>query len=64
MVEHVGERAREARLRALSLYTIEQTGNVPIFERLGFRRMHEVPVGWAVSVCGEELREVYMEKEV
>jgi GNAT superfamily N-acetyltransferase len=63
-VEHVSERAKDAQLRALSLYTIEQTGNVPIFERLGFRRLHEVPAGWAVSTCGEELHEVFMEKEV
>lgn len=63
-VEHVSERVKEAQLRALSLYTIEQTGNVPIFERLGFQRVHEVPANWAISTCGEELREVFMEKEV
>lgn len=64
MVEHAVEVTRELNLRALSLYTIEQTGNVQIFERLGFRRIDTVSVDWAESMCGEELSEVFMEKGI
>ena len=56
-VEHVSERAKDAQLRALSLYTIEQTGNVPIFERLGFRRLQEVPaIGRSVLAARSSAR--------
>jgi ribosomal protein S18 acetylase RimI-like enzyme len=45
----------------LSLYTIEQTGNVKIFERLGFEVIQRTPAEGVISVLGESLVEAYME---
>ena len=64
LVERLSDLASDAQLRALSLYTIRQTGNVPMFERLGFHFVREESADWAASACGEDLSEVYMEKGV
>lgn len=48
----------------LSLFTVRQTGNVSIFERLGFRAIREVTPSWAESTTGQPLTEVYMEKPI
>lgn len=54
----VDELARLAKNRPLSLNTIRETGNVPIFERLGFAVVSETP---ARDVIGKtELHEVLM----
>ncbi len=48
----------------MSLYTIKQTGNVAVFERLGFRAVREQPDTLAVSWNGDTLIDVYMERKV
>lgn len=66
LVEHLCAFARDRGLSALSLYTIRQTGNVPIFQRLGFEVIHEDPAlpSSLVSVTGAPLTEVHMERRV
>jgi N-acetylglutamate synthase-like GNAT family acetyltransferase len=64
LIEYLGSLARTEGLRALSLYTVKQTGNVPVFERLGFHSVREEPATWAVSDCCDELTDVFMEKPV
>ena len=64
LIDYVGNLARTEGLRALSLFTIKQTGNVPIFERLGFDGVREEPATWAVSDSGGELTNVFMERPV
>jgi predicted N-acetyltransferase YhbS len=56
--------ARQRNCRALALYTVTKTGNVPIFERLGFSLISERPDEYSVSVTGEPLLEAYMERSV
>jgi GNAT superfamily N-acetyltransferase len=46
----------------LSLVTIRETGNVPIFERLGFVVVREKLATELVSDAHAELHEVYMER--
>ena len=46
----------------LSLFTIKETGNVCIFERLGFCVIREAPAMGLESVTGQPLTEVYMER--
>ena len=62
LVEHCSGIAISAGLRSLSLYTINETGNVAFFERLGFRIVREE----AGLVGGEpsraDLIEVYLER--
>ena len=50
--------------RALELYTVTKTGNVSVFERLGFRVVSEQPDSYTVSADGGPLMEAYMEREV
>ena len=64
LIVAMNEIARSRQLRALSLYTVEQTGNVPIFEKLGFVTIsrHE-----AVDFASEKyksLTEFYMERDL
>ncbi len=55
----IGTRHRQ---RALSLSTIRETGNRPIFEKMGFDVVLESPVTDLISVQGGRLYEVYMER--
>jgi nickel-dependent lactate racemase/N-acetylglutamate synthase-like GNAT family acetyltransferase len=48
-------------LRSLSLFTVKETGNVPIFERLGFKVITECEAADLQSVSGAALTEAYME---
>ena len=64
LVEHCSRIATSAGLRSLSLFTIKETGNVAFFERLRFRIVREEPAAWAVSACGDDLVEVYLERGV
>lgn len=56
--------ARERACRVLGLFTIEQTGNVAVFHRLGFTVMWRRPDVWSISVTGGPLTEVYLERGV
>jgi ribosomal protein S18 acetylase RimI-like enzyme len=64
LLANLGDTAMAAGLRALSLHTIQQTGNVAVFERLGFHVIRNEPATWALSPSGESLIEVLMEKSV
>ena len=48
--------------RTLSLYTICETGNVPIFERLGFEVVRETPARDVASEHQVPLTEAYLER--
>lgn len=61
LVERLAEIALRRECRALALFTIEQTGNVAVFERLGFAVVSRRPETWSISVRGDALVEVYME---
>jgi ribosomal protein S18 acetylase RimI-like enzyme len=56
--------AEERDCRALTLYAVTQTGNVPIFERLGFTLISEQQDTYSISTSGEPLTEAYMERGV
>jgi ribosomal protein S18 acetylase RimI-like enzyme len=63
MIEHLVKLAEEQGLKKLSLYTIKETGNVMIFEKMGFSVVREeVDVSWAQSDMFERLTETYMER--
>jgi N-acetylglutamate synthase-like GNAT family acetyltransferase len=62
LLANLGDTALAAGLRALSLHTIQQTGNVVVFERLGFHVVRNEPAPWALSPSCESLIEVRMEK--
>ena len=62
MIEALAARARQLGLSSLSLYTIKETGNVPIFQRLGFTPIREEPPKDLECVTGLPLSEVYMER--
>jgi N-acetylglutamate synthase-like GNAT family acetyltransferase len=64
IIEYLSELAKSAGLKSLSLYTVKQTGNVAIFDRLGFRSVSEEPASWAVSDRCIELTDVFMQKPV
>ena len=64
LVDELARIAGDRGCRALALYTITKTGNVPVFERLGFRLVSERADGYAASVDGEPLVEAYMERFV
>ena len=57
IVRYLADHGQSLRLRALSLYAVRATGNVPIFERLGFREI--TPSGQCIQPGCED--EVYME---
>ena len=46
------------------LDTIRETGNVPLFQRLGFRVVSERLANWCVSSNHQELHDVKMERVV
>ncbi len=64
LVEQLVETARRRECSALALFTIEQTGNVAVFERLGFAVVSRRPETWSISVRGDALVEVYMERAI
>ena len=49
---------------AVMLDTIRETGNVPLFETLGFRITHEETATWCVSETYRELHDVKLERLV
>lgn len=64
LIDAVHGIARIHQCRVLSLYTVVQTGNVPIFRSLGFYVVAEEPDEYSVSVTGEPLMEARMERSV
>ena len=64
MIDEVARIAREAGVNSLSLYTICETGNTEVFEKLDFRVVSEAPADWAVGANGQPLSEAYMIRRV
>jgi ribosomal protein S18 acetylase RimI-like enzyme len=62
LIDALATIATRAGARKLSLYTIRETGNVEVFERLGFTVIAETPAGDLVGESHERLTEVYMER--
>ena len=56
--------ARNRKCRALALYTVAETGNVPIFERLGFRLGTTQPDAFSISPTGQPLTEALLELNI
>jgi N-acetylglutamate synthase-like GNAT family acetyltransferase len=54
--------ARADGLRALSIFTIRETGNVRVFEHLGFTVVSQEVATWCVSDAFATLHETYMER--
>lgn len=64
LLDFVTEEARRLDLSSVSLRTIRETGNVPIFERMSFRIVNEVVADWCESENHSMLHDVWMEKAV
>jgi GNAT superfamily N-acetyltransferase len=62
ILESLAGTARDLGTTHLSLYTIRETGNVPIFERMGFAVVREEAAAWAESDRFDALTDVYMER--
>jgi ribosomal protein S18 acetylase RimI-like enzyme len=60
LVEHLIELAIAERKQWVSLYTVRQTGNVALFEKMGFNVVDEQPAVDLVAENGGEVTEVYM----
>ena len=64
LIEELARVAKEKGCGALALYTITKTGNVSIFDRLGFHVVSEQPDAYSISVDGEPLMEAHMVRSV
>jgi GNAT superfamily N-acetyltransferase len=64
LLDSLADIARSSGKTCLSLNTIVQTGNVPIFERLGFIVIEEFTPVDAERTSGGEIREAYLERDV
>ncbi|WP_232105544.1 GNAT family N-acetyltransferase [Gimesia panareensis] len=62
LLEEICQRAILLAQPAVVLDTIKETGNVPLFEKLGFRVTHEEVATWCVSETYPVLHEVKMER--
>lgn len=64
LIEFVGEVARGLGRSIVATRTIKETGNVPIFERLGFHVVGEEIANWCVSDVHATLHDVHLERDV
>jgi ribosomal protein S18 acetylase RimI-like enzyme len=64
LVDFAVKLARAKRSTAVRISTVKETGNVPIFERLGFRVINETPDNHFIGVNGEPVIDVEMEMMV
>lgn len=64
MLEFLSGIARSRGFRCISVYTIGETGNTPIYQRLGFEVISEEPAKWAESDKYGNLTDVYFEKSL
>jgi ribosomal protein S18 acetylase RimI-like enzyme len=62
LIEEVARLAWDRGCSTLTLYTVTKTGNVAIFNRLGFQVIAEQPDEYSISADGEALTEAYMER--
>ncbi|WP_417382799.1 GNAT family N-acetyltransferase [Gimesia sp.] len=49
---------------AVVLDTIRETGNVPLFEKLGFRVVHEEKATWCISDTYQEVHDVKLQRAI
>jgi len=64
LVDFVSDTARTLGHKIVSARTIRETGNVEIFERLGFRVVKEETAKWCVSDRYPTLHDAYLERQV
>ena len=64
LIQALRDKALSLDRPTLSLYTIRETGNVPVFGNLGFDVVTEQPSELFVSDLHEQLTEVHMTKRV
>ena len=64
LVERCAAHGRDRGLRAVSAYAIRETGNVAVFERLGFAVVREQMTATATTPEGRPVTEVYLERLV
>ena len=64
LVEFLADKALAREITKLSLYTIKETCNVAIFEKLGFSTVSESPADDCISISGDQLTDVYMERDI
>jgi ribosomal protein S18 acetylase RimI-like enzyme len=62
LIRHLANIARQVGASKLSLYTVRETGNVSVFEKLGFGVIREEPAQQFESDRFDVLNEVFMEK--
>lgn len=62
LVEHLAARSADTGCRALSISTVTATGNVPIFEALGFGVVSIGPAERSISRTGDPLGEATLER--
>jgi N-acetylglutamate synthase-like GNAT family acetyltransferase len=64
LTERCAALARGLGLRAVSAYAIKETGNLAVFERLGFGVVSEEVTTTATTQDGRPVTEVYLERRV
>ncbi|TWU09010.1 putative acetyltransferase [Symmachiella macrocystis] len=64
LLQSIEDRARMASRPLVVLNTIQETGNVPIFEKLGFQVVSRVVATWCVSSLHSAVHDVTMQRDV
>ncbi|MDA2933962.1 GNAT family N-acetyltransferase [Acidobacteria bacterium AH-259-D05] len=64
LIDFVSDTAQNRGYKIVSTRTIKETGNVPIFQKLGFRVVSEEIAEWCVSDMYSSLHDVYLELDV
>lgn len=64
LVDHLEEIAIQAKVSLMTLWTVEESGNVPIFERLGFKSVEKKVSDIFQSTKGDLIHEVLMVKSI
>tara|TARA_R110002111_G_scaffold262860_1_gene341968 strand:+ start:85601 stop:86086 length:486 start_codon:yes stop_codon:yes gene_type:complete len=62
LLDWISAHASNIGLQSVLLETIKETGNVPVFEKLGFRVIQEQVAAWCVSERHEQLYFVSLER--
>ncbi len=64
LLHHIEEIAKAEGVRVLALCAIEETGNVEIFNNLGFKAINRITAPNHISPIGAPVTQVDMEKEI
>jgi len=62
LIDKIAEWSKQQRIKKLTLVTVTETGNVSLFERLGFRIVSEKTADWCESDLYDQLHETEMER--